>query len=351
MTRHTFFDISRVAATYAGTIIGAGFASGQELMQFFASYGRLGLAGVVLSGLLFAWLGHLIMAYSRRIHAQSYQDLIYHSCGSMLGVCLDALTTLLLFAILSIMLAGTGALFVESLGFPYLIGLIVLGLATGFTVQHGMKGLASISLLATPLLALSTLSVSLYSLLYHGIAFDSLPASQLLSLRPAPHWLMSALLYVSYNLTLGMTVLTPLASLVPSRQARIWGSMIGGLLLAMLAAVITLVLLLHDPDIVNTEVPLLYIASQQHPGNTIAFLCMFFTAMYTTAAAALYGCSAKFKAVTGLSDKSSIMLVLLVSAAASQLGFSSLIAVIFPCFGYITLLFLLRLIYLRLVSR
>jgi uncharacterized membrane protein YkvI len=291
------------------------------------------------------------MAFSRRMHAQSYQDLIYHSCGHKLGFCLDALITLLLFAILTIMLAGTGALCVESLGYPYLLGLLGLSLAAGYTVHHGVNGLTAVSLLATPLLALSTLAVSLYSLCYHGLLFDAPRASRLLSLQPTPHWFIGALLYVSYNLTLGMTVLAPLGSLVPSRQARIWGSIIGGMLLAMLAAVITLVLLLHDPLIVNYEIPLLYIAGQQHAGSTIAFLVMFFTAMYTTAAAALYGCSTKLKAVTGLSTTTSIILVLLAAALCSEWGFSTLIAAIFPCFGYITLLFLLRLVYLRLSSR
>jgi uncharacterized membrane protein YkvI len=350
LTRHTFFDISRVAATYAGTIIGAGFASGQELMQFFAAYGRLGLAGVVLSGLMFALLGHLIMAYGRRMHASSYQELVYHSCGSKLGFCLDALITLLLFSILTIMLAGTGTLCQQTLGYPYLAGLLLLSLAAGCTVLKGMKGLTSVSLLATPLLVLSTMAVSLYSLYYHGMTVD-LPNGRWLSLQPAPHWFIASLLYVSYNLTLGMTVLAPLGSLVPSRQARLWGSIIGGMLLAMLAAVITLVLLIHDPAITSYEIPLLYIAGQQHTGCTIAFLGMFFTAMYTTAAAALYGCSTKLKTVTGLSLKSCIVIVLLVSALCSQWGFSSLIATLFPCFGYITLAFLLRLIYLRLVSR
>ncbi|MCE5287295.1 MAG: hypothetical protein LLG02_15810, partial [Pelosinus sp.] len=329
----------------------AGFASGQELMQFFAAYGSLGLAGVILSGLLFAWLGQLIMAYSRRMHAASYQELIYHSCGSKIGFCLDALITLLLFGILTIMLAGTGTLCQESLGYPYLCGLFVLSLAAGCTVYHGMKGLAAVSLLATPLLVLSTMAVSLYSLCYHGLTYDFLPTNHWLSLQPAPHWLMASLLYVSYNLTLGMTVLTPLGSLIPSRQARLWGSIIGGMLLAMLAAVITIVLLLHDPDITNCEIPLLYIAGQQHAGATIAFLSMFFIAMYTTAAAALYGCSTKLKTATGLSLASCIVIVLLFSSLCSQWGFSTLIAAIFPCFGYITLLFLLRLIYLRLVSR
>ena len=50
MTKRTALDIIRVAMTYAGTIIGAGFVSGQELLQFFVAYGTTGLAGIMVAG-------------------------------------------------------------------------------------------------------------------------------------------------------------------------------------------------------------------------------------------------------------------------------------------------------------
>lgn len=43
----------QVAATYVGAVMGAGFASGQEIQQFFARFGYWGLVGVVLSSFLF----------------------------------------------------------------------------------------------------------------------------------------------------------------------------------------------------------------------------------------------------------------------------------------------------------
>jgi uncharacterized membrane protein YkvI len=36
----------QVAAAYVGTAIGAGFASGQEIMQFFVRFGHKGIWGV-----------------------------------------------------------------------------------------------------------------------------------------------------------------------------------------------------------------------------------------------------------------------------------------------------------------
>ena len=40
-------DTLRIAGVYVGTIIGAGYASGQEILQFFTGYGWWGIVGTV----------------------------------------------------------------------------------------------------------------------------------------------------------------------------------------------------------------------------------------------------------------------------------------------------------------
>ena len=42
-----------LAFTYVGCFLGAGFISGQELWQFFGSFGNWGYVGFVLAALLF----------------------------------------------------------------------------------------------------------------------------------------------------------------------------------------------------------------------------------------------------------------------------------------------------------
>ena len=40
-----FKEVSRIAGAFVGVIVGAGFASGQEILQFFAGFGAIGVAG------------------------------------------------------------------------------------------------------------------------------------------------------------------------------------------------------------------------------------------------------------------------------------------------------------------
>ena len=47
-------NVLKLSGAYMAYLIGSGFATGQEVMQFFASYGKAGIAGIVLSAILFA---------------------------------------------------------------------------------------------------------------------------------------------------------------------------------------------------------------------------------------------------------------------------------------------------------
>ena len=43
-----------VVCGYVAAVIGAGFASGQEIISFFVKYGKYSIIGVLLSGVLFS---------------------------------------------------------------------------------------------------------------------------------------------------------------------------------------------------------------------------------------------------------------------------------------------------------
>ena len=50
--------ILKMGSAFIGIIVGAGFASGQEILQYFTSFGYMGMAAAVISTALFAYLGH-----------------------------------------------------------------------------------------------------------------------------------------------------------------------------------------------------------------------------------------------------------------------------------------------------
>ena len=51
-----------MAGAYIAFVIGSGFASGQEIVQFYAVFGRGGLGAIAISAVLLSWVGGSLMA-------------------------------------------------------------------------------------------------------------------------------------------------------------------------------------------------------------------------------------------------------------------------------------------------
>ena len=65
-----------VAFTYVGTIVGAGFASGQEIKKYFADFGLYGLLGICITAVLFFCLGKKIMMLCQKNNIETYDKLL-----------------------------------------------------------------------------------------------------------------------------------------------------------------------------------------------------------------------------------------------------------------------------------
>jgi uncharacterized membrane protein YkvI len=351
MSGRTPYTAIKVAATYAGTIMGAGFASGQELNQFFIVYGQLGLAGLAVAGGLFAWLGVYILELGSRLNARAYPPLLYHVCGRKLGSFFDYVVALFLFSVLTVMLAGAGTLARDAFDIPYTAGILAMATLLIISSLKGLYGITVINLIITPLLAAVTFSIVLYSLTYHQGETLSLSPSYSPGILRAPHWLLSACLYLSYNLVMSCAVLAPLGATVKQPSVRIAGGILGGFLITLLAGMVFFAVRIHYPQILSQEIPMLYIASVQHPLHELAYLCIFAAAMFTTALAGLFGCAGKLQSLTSWSFYPCLLLPITAALLFSQIGFTILINCLFPLFGYITLLFTIRLLYLSFFSR
>ncbi|HEX3031100.1 MAG TPA: hypothetical protein VHS59_02490, partial [Bacillota bacterium] len=189
----------QIAATYIGTVVGAGFASGQETLQFFAAYGMGGILGIIVASLGFGILGAYILYLGKKLQTSSYQPLFHYLCGKSLGRVLDVIVTIFLFGAMVVMLAGVGAIFEEHLGIPRLWGVVGTMLLALVTVFYGLKGVMAANTVLIPIMILLTVGISLYSLNYHGVTLRDIQAGSP-RVAAAPHWLLSAFLYISYNL-------------------------------------------------------------------------------------------------------------------------------------------------------
>ena len=58
-------NVIKYAGAYIAFIIGSGFATGQEIIQFYTSYGIWGIGSIAISMFLFAWVGGTVTDMDR----------------------------------------------------------------------------------------------------------------------------------------------------------------------------------------------------------------------------------------------------------------------------------------------
>lgn len=342
--------LARVVTAYLGAVIGAGFASGQEIMQFFVLHGGGGLLGAALAALLFAYLGGLLMYLSVKTRSGSYREVLDFLFGPRAGIIFDILNFFMLFGGLCVMMAGSAAVFDEHFGLPAWAGALLLFLLTSLAVLGGLEGvlLANVFLVPLKYLAVSFISLAALAGFFNsgGPPFFQQPAS---GRGVAGHWLPAAVLYVSYNIVVPVAVLSSLGRAVPLKPA-IAGGALGGLFLGAAVFLVTLAGLAHLPGAVSCQVPLLYFAGQLGSGFRLITGLLIWLAILTTAIAEVHGLASRLAPGGGPRYRLFGAGACLLSLPLSFFSFAGLVRLLYPLFGYGGLVLLFFLLYLPLAK-
>ena len=323
----------KLAATYIGVVVGAGFATGQEVLQFFSKFGILGIVGLFLATGLFILFGFLIMDLGGRLNAKSHMEILRYAGGKYLGIFMDILITFFLFGALSAMIAGTGAVFEQQLDLPGFWGNIVMCVLTCVTVMTGIRGIVNSISAVVPLLLISVFGISLYALFTTPPDLTQAIES---SGGLVKNWFLSAVLYVAYNTVISIAILGPLGMNARDRRALKYGAVLGGAGLGFSLLMIDLALAAYAPQIAGLEVPMAYVAGRISPAVQLIYALILISEIYTTAVGSLYGFAARLNSnqKIPLKENSFLIVTTAVALLASQLGFSNLVKYLYPVVGY-----------------
>ncbi len=339
-------DIStfKIAATYIGTIVGAGFASGQEVLQFFGYYGLNGFLGLLLTTFLFVVYGYIILKLGQQFAAQSHLEVIRHAAGKWLGLFIDLVITFFLFGALTAMIAGSGAIFTEQLGISSVWGNIIMALASLLTVLMGIEGVISAISFVVPLLLTGVLSLGILTI-FNSLPFNLAEISTPTAAAPLPNWFLAAFNYTSYNLVIAVAVLAPLGAKVKNKDRLKKGAIWGGIGLGIGATAILISIMLNMPQAANYEIPMIYVAGRFRSELQFIYSIILIAEIYTTAVGNLYGFGARLVKNSSKNYRPIVIITTLLALGASQFGFSNLVRYLYPAVGYAGLLMLAGLTY------
>lgn len=107
-----------IALAYVGVMIGAGVSSGQDLLQYFVSFGAWGLIGVIVLGILHVGFGRLMIALGSYYRSDDHSVVLAEISHPVIYRILDIALIITCFLFGFVMTAGAGANLNQQFGFP-----------------------------------------------------------------------------------------------------------------------------------------------------------------------------------------------------------------------------------------
>lgn len=335
----------KVASVYVGTVVGAGFASGQEVLQFFGHFGITGVYALILTTLMFVFFGLLILRLGWKLNAKSYREVTQYAGGRFVGGIIDGVIIFFLFGALTAMAAGAGAIFSEQFGLPHWLGSLLMVGVSIITVILGVGVVVNSISFVVPILLVSVLGISVTALIRNSIDLQEVSRWAIAANAPVPYWPLSSLLYVSYNLVLSVAVLAPLGRLAGKPVTINRGAVVGGVGLGIGALAIHMAIIANLPVAMNYQIPMGFVASTISPLVQLIYTFVLLAEIYTTAVGSLYGFSIRFINRHKPWFKWLAVGTGVASFFASLLGFSTLVRVLYPAVGFAGLLMIFGLLY------
>ncbi|MDF2947101.1 MAG: putative rane protein [Bacillales bacterium] len=338
MNKNSFIQSLKIAATYIGTVVGAGFATGREIVEFFTQYGYYGTIGIICSGILFTILGIKIMEICSLHRIKNNYEFCILLFGNRFGKVINLIMSLMLIGVAGVMISGAGAIFSEQLNISRVFGISIFIVLSFLIISRDIKGLHAINSFVVPLMILFSLSIILLSFNNVNLLFEPQPNSN-------GFWFTKSLSYVAYNLTLSIAVFAPIASTENNKKILINGSIIGSFGLTVLLlfnhySISTL------PNFNYVQIPTAEILHNKFPILHVLFVLVILGEILTTLVANGFGL-VKLMETKMRSNNVSLIIILVIATSISFFQYKSLLGTIYPAFGALSLLLVIKILYFR----
>ena len=289
-------EILYVTAIYTGTLIGAGFATGKEIQEFFRNP-----LGILIAFFLFLFLNVRIFTDINKNNIYTYNELLEYKCPRIKNfvIRLSAVFSLLSYGI---MCSGAG----EALGFKgagYLFSFVCV-----VVFLFELKGITYLNLVATPLIVMGIMAITIKSVsVFAQVPFD-------------------AVRYCSYNILCCLPVIPSLNTYIKNERV----AKITACLISVVCVLLILCVYVSLPEYI-CNLPLLETARKIN--LSYIYYPALLLAMLTTAVSSGYGYMCCFDG----EKYTHIAILFAVSVIMQSMDFGVLIKYVFGFFGVVSL--------------
>lgn len=323
----------KIALVIIGALIGAGFASGQEIYLFFFSYGKRGIFGIAVSAILLGIIIYKTMIIIKKNKITTYKEFLLSIVPKkwrkekVLEI-INIIINIFILITFYIMIAGFGGYLAETIKIPQIIGSSILAIMCVIIMSKETKGIVKVSEIIVPILIVFIVVIGVYTVISTNVANKI----EQMNIINGSSWLVSGVLYASYNTILLIPVLISVNNIIDRREVS-KTSIVITFMIFLLATAVFVSMLKIDVNIKRIEMPVSYVISTQLSKLKVLYGIVILTSILTTAISLIAGLMQNVKEKSN--KKIMLCLICISSIFISQIGFSALINFLYPIFGYI----------------
>ncbi len=336
-------SISKIIFVIIGALIGAGFASGQEIYVFFYAYGMKGVIGIIISSALIGYIIYKTFKIIQKNDISTYREFLEIIIGNdkknLISI-LNLIINTFLLVTFFIMISGFGAYFEQQLGIDSLIGSIILAILCYIVFMTSTKGIVKVSTIIVPFLIFFIIYIGIQIL---GIIDISKIQQYTINNNNSLMFILKSILYSSYNSILLIPVLITLKDYLKNNRINKYASILTTIIVATLSIILFLILSKIDVNIENLEMPAVYLVSKISKILAIIYGFIILSSIFTTSISIgnsfIQNICKKKKSYQHIA-----LIMCITSIFVSKIGFSNLVQILYPFFGYLGIIQIIKII-------
>jgi uncharacterized membrane protein YkvI len=330
-----------IAFAYVGVIVGAGLSSGQDLLQYFLSFGKIGLLAVVLLGVLNVVFGRIMVTLGSYYRSDNHEQVFDQLTHPIIVKILDWVLIIGDFVMGFVMIAGAGSNLQQATGLPAWAGALICALLIILVAFMDFEKITGVLGVFTPIMIVMILLITLWTFVGKSYDFNAIDAVAKTMPRAMDNVWLSV---INYYALCAMTAVS-MAFILGGSIIRIGiaskGGTLGGAMIAVIITAASFALYANIPAVKDADMPMLAIVSNISPILSWIYAFTIFALIFNTAFSLFYAIARRFS--NGSEKRMRIVLIAIVVAGYifSFGGFKNLIGWMYPLLGYMGILLLI----------
>lgn len=333
-----------IALAYLSFIVGAGFTTGQELLQFFVNHGNYGYIAAIITSIIVTFGTRQISKLGYRVDADSYDISLNNLFGNIMGKIIDFLIIFFLFGLTVVMVAGGGSALNQGFDIPIWIGSLAIVILLFVVLQLKFDKILAVLGTVTPFLVIAVLIIAGTNIINPTISFSEVSQHIEPSRASSPFWWWDEIIYGGLIIGNSFSFLTIVGNDANNHKIAGRGAYFGGLAFSVLLIIMVAGLLANIGNANKVDIPTLLLANDIHPIIGILMSLVMFAVIFNSCIGMLYPLLNRF---TSPGSKAYVLLLavsLILAYVLSFVGFVDLVNFVFKVVGYLGLFITLALL-------